>query len=148
MTVIKRGLNTENKKNVYLINPGNIEQIWVGNSYNPEALKAHNAKYVGEIECTSCLRNLLDGRMTPLTIEEIETEINEIKKYSKSAKAIIETEGYYRAHGEDATIEYNEELKIIKDAEKYASEFEELLSKITSTKQKTYQPIRMWVGST
>ena len=133
MTVIKRG-SAKNKMNVYLINPGNIEQIWVGNSYIPDALKANNAKYVCEIECTTCLRNLLGGRMTPLTTEEIETEIKEITEYLENAKAIMETPGYNRTLGERGISEIERARNTIRDAEKYASEFEKLLKELTLVK--------------
>ncbi len=88
------------KVKAYLINPGNTEQIWVGNNYFPEALRQQKAKYVSDINCTATLKNLLDGRCSPLSIEEIEGEIKDVTEYVKDNKAIINSYGFFRVHGD------------------------------------------------
>ncbi len=99
---------------------------------------------MGGINCTAALRNLLGGRCSPLSVEEIEGEIKDVTEYVKNNKVIIESNGFFRVHGGYGLEEYKKEMETIADAEKYVSEFKRLLTELIRVKQKNYTPLRTW----
>ncbi|VVB60231.1 Uncharacterised protein [uncultured archaeon] len=144
MTTKKRS-DEAKKVNVHLVSYGNIEEVIIENNYFDEALKANNAKYIGEIECTECLRNLRAGRANFENTEGIKNEISDMRDYIAKAEAYVGSAGFFRVHG-DGLWDYEKVQTDIADAKKYVSEFENLLTEIMLVKQRSYKPINTWIN--